>query len=179
MASKSSDNWSYNLPCFIPCFLTTNDNNNLKQQYSHQFICEHLCSAHSMETIIVGSCCYMISLSCICTLQEKESIWFLKARRQSRPNSLTLSSCYTAQVIMGPRKKKQSRYRSVISDIFDGSILSLVQCLTCDRVSGLMYFVFQPAGGIMTITQVNQTLNGSLLFHSDMAKFLNVAVDWF
>uniref|UniRef100_A0A672I092 Ubiquitin carboxyl-terminal hydrolase n=1 Tax=Salarias fasciatus TaxID=181472 RepID=A0A672I092_SALFA len=33
------------------------------------------------------------------------------------------------------RKKKQSHYRSVISDIFDGSILSLVQCLTCDRVS--------------------------------------------
>uniref|UniRef100_A0AAX7VR10 Ubiquitin carboxyl-terminal hydrolase n=1 Tax=Astatotilapia calliptera TaxID=8154 RepID=A0AAX7VR10_ASTCA len=32
-------------------------------------------------------------------------------------------------------KKKQSHYRSVISDIFDGSILSLVQCLTCDRVS--------------------------------------------
>lgn len=40
-----------------------------------------------------------------------------------------------AQVIIGPRKKKQSRFRSVISDIFDGSILSLVQCLTCDRVS--------------------------------------------
>ncbi|XP_012695322.2 ubiquitin carboxyl-terminal hydrolase 20 isoform X2 [Clupea harengus] len=40
-----------------------------------------------------------------------------------------------AHVIMGPRKKKQSRHRSVISDIFDGSILSLVQCLTCDRVS--------------------------------------------
>uniref|UniRef100_A0A672LWL7 Ubiquitin carboxyl-terminal hydrolase n=1 Tax=Sinocyclocheilus grahami TaxID=75366 RepID=A0A672LWL7_SINGR len=32
------------------------------------------------------------------------------------------------------KKKKQSRFRSVISDIFDGSILSLVQCLTCDRV---------------------------------------------
>uniref|UniRef100_A0A8C6UI75 Ubiquitin carboxyl-terminal hydrolase n=1 Tax=Neogobius melanostomus TaxID=47308 RepID=A0A8C6UI75_9GOBI len=32
-------------------------------------------------------------------------------------------------------KRKQSHYRSVISDIFDGSILSLVQCLTCDRVS--------------------------------------------
>uniref|UniRef100_A0A8C7HGH5 Ubiquitin carboxyl-terminal hydrolase n=1 Tax=Oncorhynchus kisutch TaxID=8019 RepID=A0A8C7HGH5_ONCKI len=32
-------------------------------------------------------------------------------------------------------QKKQSLYRSVISDIFDGSILSLVQCLTCDRVS--------------------------------------------
>ncbi|XP_019909240.1 ubiquitin carboxyl-terminal hydrolase 20 isoform X2 [Esox lucius] len=40
-----------------------------------------------------------------------------------------------AQLLLGARKKKQSRYRSVISDIFDGSILSLVQCLTCDRVS--------------------------------------------
>uniref|UniRef100_A0A8C5U4Y2 Ubiquitin carboxyl-terminal hydrolase n=1 Tax=Malurus cyaneus samueli TaxID=2593467 RepID=A0A8C5U4Y2_9PASS len=34
--------------------------------------------------------------------------------------------------------KKELRYRSVISDIFDGSILSLVQCLTCDRVSVLV-----------------------------------------
>uniref|UniRef100_A0A8C8FLL6 Ubiquitin carboxyl-terminal hydrolase 20 n=1 Tax=Oncorhynchus tshawytscha TaxID=74940 RepID=A0A8C8FLL6_ONCTS len=40
-----------------------------------------------------------------------------------------------AQLILGAKKKKQSLYRSVISDIFDGSILSLVQCLTCDRVS--------------------------------------------
>ncbi|KAM4634730.1 ubiquitin carboxyl-terminal hydrolase 20 isoform 3-T4 [Polymixia lowei] len=40
-----------------------------------------------------------------------------------------------AQLILSARKKKRSRYRSVISDIFDGSILSLVQCLTCDRVS--------------------------------------------
>ncbi|XP_055791666.1 ubiquitin carboxyl-terminal hydrolase 20-like isoform X3 [Salvelinus fontinalis] len=40
-----------------------------------------------------------------------------------------------AQLFLGARKQKQSRYRSVISDIFDGSILSLVQCLTCDRVS--------------------------------------------
>uniref|UniRef100_A0A8C3UKD8 Ubiquitin carboxyl-terminal hydrolase n=1 Tax=Catharus ustulatus TaxID=91951 RepID=A0A8C3UKD8_CATUS len=36
------------------------------------------------------------------------------------------------------KKKKELRYRSVISDIFDGSILSLVQCLTCDRVSVLV-----------------------------------------
>ncbi|XP_004849187.1 ubiquitin carboxyl-terminal hydrolase 20 [Heterocephalus glaber] len=35
----------------------------------------------------------------------------------------------------GSRRRKEQRYRSVISDIFDGSILSLVQCLTCDRVS--------------------------------------------
>uniref|UniRef100_A0AAX7VBD7 Ubiquitin carboxyl-terminal hydrolase n=1 Tax=Astatotilapia calliptera TaxID=8154 RepID=A0AAX7VBD7_ASTCA len=40
-----------------------------------------------------------------------------------------------AQLLLSARKKKQSHYRSVISDIFDGSILSLVQCLTCDRVS--------------------------------------------
>uniref|UniRef100_A0A452IQY8 Ubiquitin carboxyl-terminal hydrolase n=1 Tax=Gopherus agassizii TaxID=38772 RepID=A0A452IQY8_9SAUR len=40
-----------------------------------------------------------------------------------------------AQVLASGKKKKELRYRSVISDIFDGSILSLVQCLTCDRVS--------------------------------------------
>ncbi|XP_072310684.1 ubiquitin carboxyl-terminal hydrolase 20 isoform X2 [Eucyclogobius newberryi] len=40
-----------------------------------------------------------------------------------------------AQLLISARKKKQSNYRSVISDIFDGSILSLVQCLTCDRLS--------------------------------------------
>ncbi|XP_068608688.1 ubiquitin carboxyl-terminal hydrolase 20 [Brachionichthys hirsutus] len=40
-----------------------------------------------------------------------------------------------AQLMLSARKKKPSRYRSVISDIFDGSVLSLVQCLTCDRVS--------------------------------------------
>uniref|UniRef100_A0A672HYR5 Ubiquitin carboxyl-terminal hydrolase n=1 Tax=Salarias fasciatus TaxID=181472 RepID=A0A672HYR5_SALFA len=40
-----------------------------------------------------------------------------------------------SQLLLSARKKKQSHYRSVISDIFDGSILSLVQCLTCDRVS--------------------------------------------
>ncbi|XP_040818732.1 ubiquitin carboxyl-terminal hydrolase 20 isoform X2 [Ochotona curzoniae] len=35
----------------------------------------------------------------------------------------------------GSRRRREQCYRSVISDIFDGSILSLVQCLTCDRVS--------------------------------------------
>lgn len=39
-----------------------------------------------------------------------------------------------AQMMLSSKKKKQSHFRSVISDIFDGSILSLVQCLTCDRV---------------------------------------------
>ncbi|XP_053551810.1 ubiquitin carboxyl-terminal hydrolase 20 [Bombina bombina] len=40
-----------------------------------------------------------------------------------------------AQVLKGGKRRSEVRYRSVISDIFDGSILSLVQCLTCDRVS--------------------------------------------
>ncbi|XP_044120629.1 ubiquitin carboxyl-terminal hydrolase 20 isoform X1 [Neovison vison] len=41
-----------------------------------------------------------------------------------------------AQVLSaGSRRRKEQPFRSVISDIFNGSILSLVQCLTCDRVS--------------------------------------------
>lgn len=32
-------------------------------------------------------------------------------------------------------KRKQKTYRSIISDIFDGKLVSSVQCLTCDRVS--------------------------------------------
>lgn len=46
------------------------------------------------------------------------------------------------------KKKKELRYRSVISDIFDGSILSLVQCLTCDRVS-LLVAVSQRAHSLL------------------------------
>ncbi|XP_073213388.1 ubiquitin carboxyl-terminal hydrolase 33 isoform X6 [Lepidochelys kempii] len=39
------------------------------------------------------------------------------------------------KVPTSPKKKKHKKYRSVISDIFDGTIISSVQCLTCDRVS--------------------------------------------
>lgn len=38
--------------------------------------------------------------------------------------------------MMGTSKKK-TQYRSVISDIFDGKLLSSVQCLTCDNVSAV------------------------------------------
>lgn len=34
-----------------------------------------------------------------------------------------------------PSKNKKVHYRSIISDIFDGTLLSSVQCLTCNRVS--------------------------------------------
>jgi len=33
-----------------------------------------------------------------------------------------------------PKNKRQKKYRSVVTDIFDGTIVSAVQCLTCDRV---------------------------------------------
>uniref|UniRef100_A0A674JRX9 Ubiquitin carboxyl-terminal hydrolase n=1 Tax=Terrapene triunguis TaxID=2587831 RepID=A0A674JRX9_9SAUR len=55
-----------------------------------------------------------------------------------RSSPVRLGASYVlkkAQVLASGKKKKELRYRSVISDIFDGSILSLVQCLTCDRVS--------------------------------------------
>uniref|UniRef100_A0A671N068 Ubiquitin carboxyl-terminal hydrolase n=1 Tax=Sinocyclocheilus anshuiensis TaxID=1608454 RepID=A0A671N068_9TELE len=41
-----------------------------------------------------------------------------------------------------PKSKRQRKYRSIISEVFDGTIVSSVQCLTCDRVSNQC--VFQP-----------------------------------
>ncbi|XP_052120000.1 ubiquitin carboxyl-terminal hydrolase 20 isoform X2 [Frankliniella occidentalis] len=37
--------------------------------------------------------------------------------------------------IHGNRKKHYTKHRSIISDVFDGKLLSSVQCLTCDRIS--------------------------------------------
>uniref|UniRef100_A0A8C2C6Q6 Ubiquitin carboxyl-terminal hydrolase n=1 Tax=Cyprinus carpio TaxID=7962 RepID=A0A8C2C6Q6_CYPCA len=78
-------------------------------------------------------------------ISEKESptrsVQELHSRLSSSPprsSPLRAGPTYTfkrAQMLLSTKKKKQSRFRSVISDIFDGSILSLVQCLTCDRVS--------------------------------------------
>ncbi|CAF91634.1 unnamed protein product, partial [Tetraodon nigroviridis] len=34
-----------------------------------------------------------------------------------------------------PKNKHHKKYRSIVSDVFDGTIVSSVQCLTCDRVS--------------------------------------------
>uniref|UniRef100_A0A8C4J1B7 Ubiquitin carboxyl-terminal hydrolase n=1 Tax=Dromaius novaehollandiae TaxID=8790 RepID=A0A8C4J1B7_DRONO len=39
------------------------------------------------------------------------------------------------KAVSSPKRKRRKKYRSVISDIFDGTIISSVQCLTCDRVS--------------------------------------------
>ncbi|NXS02401.1 UBP33 hydrolase, partial [Oxylabes madagascariensis] len=41
---------------------------------------------------------------------------------------------FIVSTVSSPKRKKRKKYRSVISDIFDGTIISSVQCLTCDRV---------------------------------------------
>ncbi|XP_061912769.1 ubiquitin carboxyl-terminal hydrolase 20 isoform X1 [Entelurus aequoreus] len=70
------------------------------------------------------------------TLQELHSKLSSSPPRSSPLRSAGASYPFKkAQLLLTSRKKKQLHYRSVISDIFDGSILSLVQCLTCDRVS--------------------------------------------
>ncbi|VEN45442.1 unnamed protein product [Callosobruchus maculatus] len=46
---------------------------------------------------------------------------------ETQPSSTTSST--------NTSNKKQIKYRSIISDIFDGKLLSSVQCLTCDRIS--------------------------------------------
>uniref|UniRef100_A0A4W5KZT1 ubiquitinyl hydrolase 1 n=1 Tax=Hucho hucho TaxID=62062 RepID=A0A4W5KZT1_9TELE len=51
---------------------------------------------------------------------------------------LTLSLSLSLSVVSSfSSTKNQKKYRSVISDVFDGTIVSSVQCLTCDRVSSL------------------------------------------
>uniref|UniRef100_A0A3B3SBB5 Ubiquitin carboxyl-terminal hydrolase 33 n=1 Tax=Paramormyrops kingsleyae TaxID=1676925 RepID=A0A3B3SBB5_9TELE len=46
-----------------------------------------------------------------------------------------LSTSHKKTSLTPPKSRTQKRYRSVISDVFDGTIVSSVQCLTCDRVS--------------------------------------------
>uniref|UniRef100_A0A3B4A2D3 Ubiquitin carboxyl-terminal hydrolase n=1 Tax=Periophthalmus magnuspinnatus TaxID=409849 RepID=A0A3B4A2D3_9GOBI len=54
----------------------------------------------------------------------------------STQGALKVQSRISAMATFSPPKnKRQKKYRSVISDVFDGTIVSSVQCLTCDRVS--------------------------------------------
>ncbi|XP_076055896.1 ubiquitin carboxyl-terminal hydrolase 20-like isoform X2 [Oratosquilla oratoria] len=50
----------------------------------------------------------------------------------SKPSTLSLSASVRGS---SGKRKKAVQYRSIISDIFDGFILSSVQCLTCNTVS--------------------------------------------
>lgn len=51
----------------------------------------------------------------------------------------------------GGRRRKEQSYRSVISDVFNGSVLSLVQCLTCDRVGAQGSWHCLPCGAGWTL----------------------------
>jgi ubiquitin carboxyl-terminal hydrolase 20/33 len=55
----------------------------------------------------------------------------------NRTSSATSLSSQTNQKVKdsGSSQQQQKHHRSIISDIFDGKLLSSVQCLTCDRVS--------------------------------------------
>ncbi|XP_057667696.1 ubiquitin carboxyl-terminal hydrolase 20 isoform X2 [Diorhabda carinulata] len=55
-----------------------------------------------------------------------------RQRQRLHSNSVIDSQPTTSKV---SNNKKQPKYRSIISDIFDGKLLSSVQCLTCDRIS--------------------------------------------
>ncbi|GAB1286204.1 Ubiquitin carboxyl-terminal hydrolase 20 [Apodemus speciosus] len=60
-----------------------------------------------------------------------------QSREAQPPSPRSTSPCQTPAQgpSTGGRRRKEQSYRSVISDVFNGSVLSLVQCLTCDRVS--------------------------------------------
>ncbi|NXQ32625.1 UBP33 hydrolase, partial [Alaudala cheleensis] len=54
---------------------------------------------------------------------------------KSFPSCSSLAQVHKkVSTVSSPKRKKRKKYRSVISDIFDGTIISSVQCLTCDRV---------------------------------------------
>lgn len=48
---------------------------------------------------------------------------------------IVLDSQPSTNLSNSPCAKKPLKYRSIISDIFDGKLLSSVQCLTCNRIS--------------------------------------------
>uniref|UniRef100_A0A8C5WQK1 Ubiquitin carboxyl-terminal hydrolase n=1 Tax=Laticauda laticaudata TaxID=8630 RepID=A0A8C5WQK1_LATLA len=88
---------------------------------------------NNQETVKVQihTSCFWHSHACV-----RELVFWFPAHalpfRHSVPKRLATTLVPSAP---SSKKKKSKKYRSVISDIFDGSILSSVQCLTCDRVS--------------------------------------------
>ena len=70
---------------------------------------------------------------------ESEFLDAASSRSASPPNIYlrTMSNRTPTKVPAGNVmiKRKPKTYRSVITDVFDGKLISSVQCLTCDRVS--------------------------------------------
>lgn len=58
-----------------------------------------------------------------------------RQRQRVQSSSVIDSQPSTSSSTNSSSSKKQVKFRSIISDIFDGKLLSSVQCLTCDRVS--------------------------------------------
>ncbi|KAJ8286874.1 hypothetical protein GJAV_G00044320 [Gymnothorax javanicus] len=103
---------------------------NLRQNQSQNRIASEPDNEASMHCTSSRSC------SPAHALQELHPKLSSSPPRSSPLRSVGVAySLKKAHLLLGAKKKKQARFRSVISDIFDGSILSLVQCLTCDRVS--------------------------------------------
>nr|XP_032814504.1 ubiquitin carboxyl-terminal hydrolase 33 isoform X3 [Petromyzon marinus] len=71
------------------------------------------------------------------------------------------------------KKRQQPKFRSVISDIFDGSILSSVQCLTCDRAvdGGARLRAAQVSATVETFQDISLPIPGK----EDLAKLHSAA----
>ncbi|NXE34201.1 UBP33 hydrolase, partial [Ptilorrhoa leucosticta] len=81
-----------------------------------------------------------VHMNDISAAQTPSSIEGMNTRLSNSPPKSFPSCSSLAQIhkkvstVSSPKRKKRKKYRSVISDIFDGTIISSVQCLTCDRV---------------------------------------------
>ncbi|XP_008566605.1 PREDICTED: ubiquitin carboxyl-terminal hydrolase 33 [Galeopterus variegatus] len=67
--------------------------------------------------------------------KDRDSVSEIVDLNNQETVKVQIHSRASAQSPSPKRKKQHKKYRSVISDIFDGTIISSVQCLTCDRVS--------------------------------------------
>ncbi|NWU85595.1 UBP33 hydrolase, partial [Onychorhynchus coronatus] len=77
----------------------------------------------------------------VCAAPAPSAAEGMNTRLLSTSPPKSFSSCSSlaplhkkVSTVSSPKRKKRKKYRSVISDIFDGTIISSVQCLTCDRV---------------------------------------------
>lgn len=71
------------------------------------------------------------------TVSQNYPCWLLCETCCTVFSNFSASVCFLTAVttFSPPKNKRQKKYRSIISDVFDGTIVSSVQCLTCDRVS--------------------------------------------
>ena len=113
-------------PCFMIVFMMCFVFLYLQFLYSAQLSMFHMerCSRNTLIIIII-----LQPLICV-PFQVFLTIVF--ARDFDRHISLD-TSCDL--FVLTGRKRKNVQYESVISHIFDGKILSSVQCLYCERVS--------------------------------------------